>query len=80
MKLKNDFNPEVRDILRPNGSKDIELREWEKNILMHLNNFNLVERDDCKTWCVKFKLFKRDIYGLALVDTGNLVKGTLSVK
>jgi len=26
---------------------------------------------------VKFKLFKRDIYGLALVDTGNLVKGTL---
>ena len=26
---------------------------------------------------MKFKLFKRDIYGLALVDTGNLVKGTL---
>ena len=23
------------------------------------------------------RLFKRDIYGLALVDTGNLVKGTL---
>ena len=26
---------------------------------------------------MKFKLFKRNIYGLALVDTGNLVKGTL---
>ena len=76
MKLRNDFNPEVQDSLRPNGSKDIELREWEKNILMHLNNVNLVERDDCKTSYVKFKLFKRDIYGLALVDTGNLVKGT----
>ena len=76
-KLKNDFNPEVMDSLRPNGSKEIELREWEKNILMHLNNVNLVERDDRKTSYVKFKLFKRDIYGLALVDTGNLVKGTL---
>ena len=36
-----------------------------------------MERDDRKTSHVKFKLFKRDIYGLALVDTGNLVKGTL---
>ena len=57
MKLKNDYNPEVTDSLRPNGSKDIELREWEKNILMHLNNVNLVERDDRKTSYVKFKLF-----------------------
>ena len=76
MKLRNDFNPEVKDSLRPNESKDIELREWEKNILMHLNNVNLVERDDHKTSYEKFKLFKRDIYGLAVVDTGNLVKGT----
>jgi len=42
---------------------------------MHLNNVNLVERDHRKTSYVKFKLFKRDVYGLALVDTGNLVKG-----
>ena len=82
MKLKNDFNSEVRDSLRPiNGSKAIELREelreWEKNILLHLNNVNLVERDNCKTSYVKFKLFKRNIFGLALVDTGNLVKGAL---
>ena len=62
-KLKNDFNPEVMDSLRPIGSKDLELREWEKKILIHLNNVNLVERDNHKTSYVKFKLFKRDIYG-----------------
>ena len=67
----------MRGSLRPNASKDIILREWEENILMHLNNVNLVEKDDFKTSYVKFKLYKRDIYGLALVDTGNLVKGTL---
>ncbi len=77
MRLPNDFNPKVKDALRPNGSKYNGLREWEKNVLMHLNNVNLAERDDRKTSYVKFKLFKRDIYGLALVDTGNLVKGTL---
>ena len=76
-KVSNDFNPEVRGSLRPNGHKDPKLREWEKNILMHLNKVNLVERDNRKTSYVKFKLFKQDIYGLALVDTGNLVKGTL---
>ena len=44
---------------------------------MHLNNVDLVERDDHKTSYVKFKLFKQDIYWLVLVDTGNLVKSTL---
>ena len=76
-KISNDFNPEVTGSLKPNGHKEPELREWEKNILMHLNNVNLVERDDRKTSYVKFKLFKRYLYGLALVNTGNLVKGTL---
>ena len=75
--VSNGFNSEVSGSLRPNGHKVLELREWEKNILVHLNNVNLIERDDRKTSYVKFKLFKRDIYGLALVDTGNLVKGTL---
>ena len=75
--VSNGFNPEVRGSLRPNGHKDFKLKEWEKNILTHLNSVNLVERDDRKTSYVKFKLFKRDIYGLALVDTGNLVKDTL---
>ena len=72
--VSNGFNPEVRGSLRPNGHKDLELRKWEKNILMHLNSVNLVERDDRKTSYVKFKLFKQGLYGL---DTGNLVKGTL---
>ena len=75
--ISKGFKPEVRGSLRPNRQKIPELREWEKNILVHLNNVSLVERDDRKTSYVKFKLFKRDIYGLALVDTGNLVKGTL---
>ena len=75
--ISDDFNPEVRCSLRPTSHKDLELREWEKNILVHLNSVNLVERDDRKTSYVKFKLFKQDIYSLALVDMGNLVKGTL---
>ena len=58
MRLPNDFNPKVKDALRPNGSKYNGLREWEKNVLMHLNNVNLAERDDRKTSYVKFKLFK----------------------
>ena len=56
--VSNGFNPEVSGSLRPNGHKDLELREWEKNILVHLNNVNLIERDDRKTSYVKFKLFK----------------------
>ena len=63
--------------MKPNSHKDLELREWEKNNLVHLNSVNLVERDNSKTLYVIFKLFKRDIYDLALVNTGNLVKGTL---
>ena len=41
---------------------------------------NKLERDDCKTSYVKYKLFKRDIYIyiLAVVDTGNLVGGKMS--
>ena len=69
--ISKGFNLEVSGSLRPNGYKNPELREWEKNILVHLNNVNLVEKDDRKTSYVKFKLFQRDIYGLALVDTGN---------
>ena len=47
--VSKGFNPEVSCSLRPNGHKNPELREWEKNILVHLNNVNLVERDDRKT-------------------------------
>ena len=40
-KFANSFDPEVEDSLRPNGRRDADLREWEKSVLMHLNNINL---------------------------------------
>ena len=62
-KVSNDFNPEVRGSLRPIGHKELKLREWERNILMHLNNVTLVEKGDHKTSYLKFKLFKREYTG-----------------
>ena len=47
--VSNDFNLEVRGSFRPNCHRNFELREWEKNILVHLNSVNLVERDTVKT-------------------------------
>ena len=55
--VRKYFDPEVSDSLRLNRGTEIKLRDWEKNVLIHLNNVNLVERDDCKTSYVKFKLF-----------------------
>ena len=73
----NKFDPEVKDSLRPQGELEKDMKGWEKVVLMSLNNMNQIERDNCKTSYVKYKLFKRDIHGLALVETGNFVKGTL---
>ena len=50
---------------------------WEEDLIVNLNSMNKLEKDDCKTSYVKYKLFKSDGYGLALVDTGNLLKGAL---
>ena len=36
VKLKNDFNPEVRDSLRPNGSKNILTLETGKGISSYI--------------------------------------------
>ena len=41
---------------------------------------NQIEKANLKTSYVKYKLFKCDVYGLALVDTENLVKGILISK
>ena len=71
------FNPEVKNSIRPKGKWGTDMKDREKVILMNLNNMNQIERDDRKTSSKKFKLLKDDIYGLALVDTVNLVKGTL---
>ena len=74
---KCKFNPEVTDSLRPQGELMKDMKEWERVVFMCLNSINRRERDNRKTSYVKYKLCKRDIYGLALVDTGNLVRGTL---
>ena len=71
------FNPDVKDSLRLQGKLTKDMKDWEKVVLMSLNNMNRKERDDRKTSYVKYKLFKRDIYSLALVDNENLVRGTL---
>ena len=71
------FNSEVIDSLRPQGELTKDMKDWERVVLMSLNNMNRKEKDDRKTSYVKYKLCKRDIYGLALVDTRNLVRGTL---
>ena len=55
------FNLEVIGSLRPQGEVGQEMKEWEKAVLMSLNNMDHVERDDCKNSYVKYKLFKRDI-------------------
>jgi len=79
-KVSNDFNLEVRGSLRPNGHEDPELREWEKNVLIQLNNVNLVERDDCKTSYVKFKLFEQDIIRVSLSRYRQFSERYFSVK
>jgi len=70
------FNPVVIGSLKPHGKLGKEVKNWEEDLIMNLNNVNSSEEDDHRTSYVKYKLFKRDIYGLALVDTGNLVKET----
>ena len=71
------FNPELPGSLRPQGKFEEKVMNWEESLILSLNNINKIEKDDYKTSYVKYKLIKPDIYGLALVDTGNLVKGTL---
>ena len=71
------FDPEKEGSLKPQGKLEKREISWEENLIMNLNNMHKSSRDHLKTSYVKYKLFKLDIYGLALVDTGNLVKGTL---
>ena len=61
----------------PQGKLEANMINGEENLILRLNNMNKIEKDNCKTSYVNYKLFKHDAYGLALVDTGNLVKGTL---
>ena len=70
--FKNNDNDELVNV-----SNLLNVRQ---DLFMNLNSMVNLEKDDNKIFNVKYKLFKRDIYGLALVDTGNLVKGTLVFK
>ena len=63
--------------MKPHGKLGKEVKNWEKDLIMNLNNVNSSEEDDHRTSYVKYKLFKRDIYELSLVDRGNLEKGTI---
>ena len=70
--FKNNNNDELINVSN--------LLNFRQDLFMNLNSMAKLEKDDYKIFNVKYKLFKRDIYGLALVDTGNLVKGTLVFK
>ena len=74
------FNPERIGSLKPQNKLEEEVSNWEEELILNLNSMSKEGKDDRRTSYVKYKLFKRDIYGLALVDTGNLVKGTLVSK
>ena len=63
------------DCLRP------QIRDkWEVEIEQSIARTNSIVKDKGNTAYARFKWFKRDIFGLALVDTGNLVKSTLVSK
>ena len=62
---------------RPLGKLEENVMNWEENLILSLNHMNKMEKDDRKSFYVKYKLCKCDIYGLALVDTGNLEKSIL---
>ena len=47
---------------------------------MNLISMKKLKEDDNTTLYGKFKKYKNEIYGLALVDTGNLVTSTLVSK
>ena len=70
------FNPEIIGSLKPQNKLEEEMMSWEEELIMNLNSMSKEGKDYHRTWYVKYKSFKRDIYGLALVDTGNLVKDT----
>ena len=70
--FKNNNNDELINVSN--------LFNFRQDSFMNLNSMVKLEIDDYTIFNVKYKLFKHDIYGLALADTGNLVKGTLVSK
>ena len=48
--------------------------------MANLNSMEKLKKDNHKTSYVKYKVHKLETYGLAFVDTGNLVTSTLVSK
>jgi len=62
------LNPEVIGSLKPQSEFGKEVKSWEEDLIMNLNNMNSSKEDNHRISYVKYKLFKRDINGLASVD------------
>ena len=62
------FNLEVIGSLKPQGELGKKVKSWEEDFIMNLNNMNRSKEDNHRTSYVHYKLLKRDINGLALVD------------
>ena len=63
------------DCLRPQTQD-----KWQVEVEQSIARTNSIVKDKDNTAYARFKWFKHDIFGLALVDTGNLVKSTLVSK
>ena len=69
------FNPMQKDCLRPHTQD-----KWQVEVKQSTARTNSIVKDKGDTVYARFKWFKHDIFGLSLVDTGNLVKSTLVSK
>ena len=54
--------------------------ELQRELLLNMPRTHSVSQKKGLPAYARFKIFRREIYGLALVDTGNLVKATLVSK
>ena len=54
--------------------------ELERELLLNMPRTHSVSQNKGLPAYARLKMFRREIYGLALVDTGNLVKATLVSK
>ena len=69
------FNTMETDCLRTQTQD-----KWEVAVEQSIAQTNSIVKDKGNTAYAQFKWFKHDIFGLALVDTRNLVKSTLVSK
>ena len=64
-----------KDCLRPQTQD-----KWKVEVEQSIARTNSILKDKGNMAYAQFKWFKHDIFGLALVDTRNLVKSTLVSK